>query len=153
VAGTLAGIKTAVADQTDQQVKGAIDKIGEKIDSMKETYTPPAQPEYSDEFGENQEVWSELLDPKLAAETKANLDKAALLEPAQGPAAPSIITTTVDASACMEGDIHVGHTVKHVQICFNKPWMMTGYAIMKPIMIVIGYLQVAMMLNRAVFKF
>lgn len=56
---------------------------------------------------------------------------------------------TASGSPCLSGTVTIHNKNTPVSICFNKPWMLQGYAIMKIIFIAIAYLQTAMLLNKA----
>jgi len=58
--------------------------------------------------------------------------------------------TASSQNACIDGSFTIRGISKPVSICFDRPWMLQGYAIMKVILIGIGYLQSAMLLNRGI---
>jgi hypothetical protein len=57
---------------------------------------------------------------------------------------------TASGDPCLNGNITVHNTQVPVSICFNKTWMLQGYAIMKILMIGLAYLQTAILLNKAI---
>ena len=59
---------------------------------------------------------------------------------------------TASGDPCINGNISLHGQSIPIAICFNKPWMLTGYSIMKILMIGIGYLQTAILLNKAIIR-
>jgi len=57
---------------------------------------------------------------------------------------------TAIGSPCMTGNITFHGNNIPVSICFNKNWMLTGYAIMKVIFIGLAYIQSAIMLTKSI---
>lgn len=58
----------------------------------------------------------------------------------------SLAINTSGADPCLSGPL-LGTTI---DICFNRPWMLTGYAIMNGIFISVGYLQAFLMIQKVV---
>lgn len=57
---------------------------------------------------------------------------------------------TATGNACIDGSISMHGSIIPISICFDRPWMLQGYAIMKILMIGLAYLQSAQLLNKAI---
>lgn len=93
------------------------------------------------EFDDNTTLASD----QAAAYAEENL----VIDPENSPINAEITAT---GDPCLDGNISLhGHSIP-VSICFNRPWMLQGYAIMKILMIGIAYLQTAILLNKAIIR-
>jgi len=61
-----------------------------------------------------------------------------------------LASITAIGQPCITGNVTFHGNNVPVSICFNKSWMLTGYAIMKVIFIGLAYIQSAMMLTRSI---
>jgi hypothetical protein len=86
-------------------------------------------------------------DASALATERAILDTDAIPPPSEPPILPSV---TASGQPCISGHITVSGRPIPVDICFNEPWMETGYAIMKIIFIGLAYIQTAILLNKAI---
>jgi len=143
-ASTLAGIRTDIKDQTDQPVKEAIDAMGEKIsDKLDEQKTDSAGPEPATFGGglDTEQDFDEHSDAGAIATEKATAAKESL--PAVG-ASPFIVGTTITQDACIVGNFRGTEW----RACFDYPWAVVAYQIMKAVLITVGYIQSIMLINR-----
>ena len=135
-----------------RNVQGAVEygthTITSKLDEMKTDLEVPAVPEY--ESGRDPDKdYTEYDDSAGLATDRAGDDVVeATLSPSESPITGQVDVTS--ANHCISGDLTLRGSSVPVNICFDKPWMVQGYNIMRPILIGIGYLQVALMLNRAI---
>jgi len=143
-ASTLAGIKTEITNQTDQPVKAAIegigDKITDKLDEQKTDGTGPAAATFEGGFNTEQD-FSEHENASEIATEKATAAKESL--PAAGTT-PFIVGTTITQDACIVGNFRGTEW----RACFDYPWAVVAYQIMKTVLIVVGYIQSIMLINR-----
>jgi len=143
-AATLAGIKSEITNQTDQPVKAAIDAMGEKIaDKIDEQKTDSSGPEpvtFEGGFDTEQD-FSEHENASEIATEKATAAKEAL--PTAG-VSPFIVGTTIAQDACIVGNFRGTEW----RACFDYPWAVVAYQIMKAVLITVGYIQSIMLINR-----
>jgi len=143
-AKTLAGIKTEITNQTDQPVKAAIDAMGEKIankiDEQKTDSTGPEAATFEGGFNTEQD-FSEHENASEIATEKATAAKDAL--PSAGTS-PFIVGTTITQDACIVGNFRGTEW----RACFDYPWAVVAYQIMKAVLITVGYIQSIMLINR-----
>jgi len=143
-ASTLAGIKTEITNQTDQPVKAAIEAMGEKIsdkiDEQKTDSTGPAAATFEGGFNTEQD-FSEHENASEIATEKATAAKEAL--PSAGTS-PFIVGTTITQDACIVGNFRGTEW----RACFDYPWAVVAYQIMKAVLITVGYIQSIMLINR-----
>jgi hypothetical protein len=133
-------------------VERAIEKMADALEDLKpepETtdIAPPDQPEWDSDLPDDYDYEEfddyEGLAGQTSSETQSNINDIINANP--NPVTSSI---TANGNACIDGTITLNGNNKNIQICFDRPWMLQGYAIMRLILIGIGYIQVAMMLNR-----
>lgn len=89
--------------------------------------------------------WDEHDDP-VAEGQEQGQKQINLIEQSQMESPFSLTLNTSGANPCLSGPL-LGTTI---DICFNRPWMLTGYSIMQGILISIAYLQAFLMVNRTV---
>lgn len=125
---------------------GVQEEIRNKLAEMNQGEAPslPDQPELDGSIP-NDKNWTEYDDSQAAGQDQAQKE-IDIAESAQTQSPFSLTLDTSGADACLSGPM-MGTTV---DICFNRPWMLTGYSIMQGILIGIGYLQAFMMVNRTV---
>lgn len=56
--------------------------------------------------------------------------------------------TTQNTSHCLTGSLLFGQSTANMNICFDRPWMLSGYQVMRALFIAVGYFQTFLMLNR-----
>lgn len=123
---------------------GLEDNIAAANDEEKYEGPMPEQPEF-DATLENEAQYSENEDGVGKATEQAGTEWALQETDLNNATKPyNAQITTSGANACITGSIRQ----VPVNICFDRPWMLQGYAIMKLILIAMGYLQTAMLLNR-----
>ncbi len=132
-------------------IKAAIENIDVGGDAPDESYngTAPDTPDFDGSLPtENDYTEYDNADTLASTAAQEQID----LIDADIAANPSPIDAQITATgdACLDGTVTINGHNKALSICFNRPWMLQGYAIMKVILIGIGYLQTAMLLNRAI---
>jgi hypothetical protein len=137
----------------DNQKIAELKKINEGLQDLNnrpdESYNgqTPDVPEFNSDLPETEEYYNDAYNSVDLATGKATddfteLDTSNIESPYQGA------LTVADINTCIDGTITLKGNPKPVQVCFNKPWMERGYAIMKLILIALGYIQTAMLINR-----
>lgn len=140
--GLLTGIKKSIDDMTD--ALGDLKPAAETTDG-----TPPAVPEFNTDL-DLTKSYDEYDDYEESAGDKVTDFETKFDAMMLGNESPIETSITATGQACLDGTVTIHGQPKQLSICFNRPWMLQGYAIMRVMLIAIGYLQVAMMLNRAV---
>lgn len=138
------------ASKGELKIAGEIEEVQGILNSMKYTGEVPSADDYDfdgtiEGYGYN---YSEYGEAGPLAETKATTDSTGIYNSYKDDPLPFNTSLTASADACLNGSIH--NTT--VNICFDKPWMLTGFGLMKIILIGVGYLQTAMLLNRAILS-
>lgn len=171
--GALANIDENVKRSVDNQVVidgklGAINSnLGKAVDILgdisnktgDETEGPeidtslsgaPGQPEYNTDLDPegnyNINEYSDPLEAAINRSAEEVLFMNGMIDNQQTPVQASITAT---GDACLNGTVTIHGNQKALSICFDKPWMLQGYALMKIVLVGCGYIQVIMMLNRA----
>lgn len=151
LSGKLDGIKTAIEESggggvTDDQIKDIGDEFGNELAGLATGQSMPDQPTFATDLPtDNDYTEYDNIDERTTA--MANADYAATttqLNDGQTPFDGEITASATDA--CVSGVVHG----TAFNACFDKPWMIQGYAIMKVIFIGLGYLQTAILLNKAI---
>ena len=141
-----------LADINDSigQTNDKLDGIGDKIDEMKFEGTVPDVPQFDSTLSAEYD-YTQYSDPDAEATDDAIVDYNDIIDdPSESPFDGSITASNVNA--CISGAITVHNSNVPVSVCFDHPWMLTGYRIMKIFMIFLGYLQTAMLLNKAILS-
>lgn len=140
--------KLGEGNESLEGIKSGVDKI---LDFMKNptgnSYTEPGQPEYNTElpaeFDEDELIDPEALADLLDGQTMAYVDQVIQRD------SPISASITATPDACLDGVITIHGNQKNISICFDRPWMIQGYTLMRVILIGVGYIQVIMMCTRA----
>lgn len=129
-----------------------LEGIGEKLDELGEGESTdleaPGQVEFDPSVGDSED-WTEYDDTATISQEMATTKQTALETLIAGSSNPITAAITASGSACLSGDVSLHGKSKALSICFDRPWMEQGYSIMRLVLMGIGYLQVALMINRA----
>jgi hypothetical protein len=110
----------------------------------------PGQPEYNTDLDpEGTYNLNEYSDPLEAAINRSSEEVIWLNNQIDNQQTPVQASITATGDACLNGTVTLHGHQKALSICFDKPWMLQGYALMKIVLVGCGYIQVIMMLNRA----
>jgi hypothetical protein len=148
IGNLLKGIKSAIGSLKDSIGKNFDELIGvtEEIrDNQITDLGPPEQPIWDTELDHNEDL-SEFDDGDTLAEGSA-AESATELENLDIES-PLNYNLDTSGSPCISGTVSVGTGSLDLSICFDRPWMLQAYNVMHIALIFIGYLQVALMLNR-----
>ncbi len=155
-AGVSDGIRNGLGDVTGVMgdvagavngLAGEVDQIGDQIGSMAYEGDAPIEPTFDSEVGTDND-YTEYDDNISLAEQHASSDSQSIIAEFGIQESPISATLSGNGDPCLNGTI----CGKSVSACFDKPWMLTAYGAMKVILIAMGYVQTAILLNKAIIS-
>lgn len=125
---------------------GALEDIRNELaeDDNGEAPGLPDQPELDGSIPDTKN-WTEYDDAEAIGQAQGQ-KQIDIIEGAQSDSPFSFGLNTSGADPCLSGPMFG----RQIDICFNRPWMLTGYAIMNGITISVGYLQAFLMIQKVV---
>lgn len=125
---------------------GALEDIRNELAEENNADVPglPDQPELDGSIPDTKN-WTEYDDAETIGQEQGQ-KQIDIIEGAQGDSPFTFGINTSGSDPCLSGPMFG----TQIDICFNRPWMLTGYAIMNGITISIGYLQAFLMIQRVV---
>jgi hypothetical protein len=144
-------IESKVGNNTEinknlNDIEDDVENTNNILNSQKYEGNVPSAEDYEfDSTIPDTQDWNEYDNPEDTASTQGQSDGQSIIDQMLSEELPYTAQVTATPDECLNGTL-LGQPVS---ICFNKPWMLQGYAIMKLLFIAIGYVQVAIMLNRA----
>lgn len=146
-AGVASGVKNATEGLKDglSDVEGAVGKVNNTLESMSYTGEQPGNVEYSSDIS-GEADYSQYDDMTSRVDGYITDDQTFLNEQIASNQSPFNYSITASSSKCVTGTL----MNKEVSACFDEPWMETAYSIMKTILIFMGYIQSAMLINRGI---